>query len=543
MALELRIINGRVYDPINDVDGAVQDICINDGRIVDSVSDSATKIDAQGMVIMPGGVDIHCHIAGPKVNLARKLQPEDHRLDPHPATPYTRSGTGGTVPSTFATGYRYATLGYTTAMEAAVTPIGARHTLEEFHDTPIIDKGFYVLLGNNIFLQNLLREGRHEEFREAVAWWVNSTKAYTVKLVNPGSDELWKGKKNSNVSDIDEKNDGLSPRQIIEAFITTVNAMGFPHPAHIHCNNLGHSGNYTTTLETMKTAGDLRAHLAHIQFHSYGGEPGKNPISKAREIIEYVNAHPNITCDVGQVMFGKSTIMTADAPLAYVLRGISKNKWVNADTECESGCGIVPFEYQEHIYMHTLQWAIGLELFLLSEDPWRVILSTDHPNGGSFMNYPKLIKLLMDSSFRKEEIGHVNQKAIAKTELNDLDREYTLNEIAIITRAGPARALGLQNKGHLGPGADADMTIYDEMEDKEMMFNAPRYVIKSGIPIIADHEFKEDHIGKLLHITQEYDKKIEEKVQPFFENYYSIEFANYAVSDSYLHDHEIIYFC
>ena len=540
MASELRIFNGRVYDPINSVDGAVQDICINDGRIVESISDSATRIDAQGMVIMPGGVDIHCHIAGPKVNLARKLQPEDHRLDPHPGTPYTRSGTGGIVPSTFATGYRYATLGYTTAMEAAVTPIGARHTLEEFHDTPIIDKGFYVLLGNNIFLLNLLREGRHEEFREAVAWWVNSTKAYTTKLVNPGGDEPWKGKKNSNVADIDEKIDGLSPRQIIEAFINAVDAMGFPHPPHIHCNNLGHSGNYKTTLETMKTAGDKRAHIAHIQFHSYGGELGKNPISKAREIIEYINTHPNITCDVGQVMFGKSTIMTADAPLAYMLRGISKNKWVNADTECESGCGIVPFEYQEHIYMHTLQWAIGLELFLLSEDPWRVILSTDHPNGGSFMHYPKLIKLLMDSSFRKEEMGHVNQKAIAKTELNDLDREFTLNEIAIITRAGPARALGLQNKGHLGPGADADITIYDEMEDKEMMFNAPRYVIKSGIPIIADHEFKEDHIGKLLHITPEYDKKIEEKVQPFFEDYYSIEFANYAVSDSYLHDHEII---
>jgi len=167
MASELRIFNGRVYDPINSVDGEVQDICVNDGRIVESISDSATRIDAQGMVIMPGGVDIHCHIAGPKVNLARKLQPEDHRLDPHPGTPYTRSGTGGIVPSTFATGYRYATLGYTTAMEAAVTPIGARHTLEEFHDTPIIDKGFYVLLGNNIFLQNLLREGRHEEFREA----------------------------------------------------------------------------------------------------------------------------------------------------------------------------------------------------------------------------------------------------------------------------------------------------------------------------------------------------------------------------------------
>lgn len=540
MTSTTRIVNGKVYDPVNNIDGEIREICIEDGSIVESVPDDASRIDAQGMVVMPGGVDIHCHIAGPKVNAGRKLMPEDHRRDPHPETAFTRSGSGGVVPSTFATGYRYATLGYTTAMEAAVPPLSARHTLEELDDTPIIDKGFYVLLGNNIFLQQLIKEGRQEEFRQAVAWWVNSAKAYTAKLVNPGSDELWKGKRNSNITDIDEKNDDISPRQIIEAFITTVNDLGFPHPVHIHCNNLGHSGNYKTTLETMRTAGDKRLHVAHIQFHSYGGEPGKNPTSKAAEIIEYVNQHSNITCDIGQVMFGKATIMTADAPLAYLLRGITKNKWINADTECESGCGIIPFTYQEHVYTHTIQWAIGLEMFLLSEDPWRVILSTDHPNGGSFMNYPKLIRLLMDSSFRKEEMGRVNQKAIAKTALNDLDREYTLNEIAIITRAGPARALGLKNKGHLGPGADADITIYDDMENKEMMFNAPRYVLKSGIPIIADHEFTGDYTGRLLHITPEYDEKIEETIKPFFENFYTIEFDNYAVNDSYLHDHEVI---
>ena len=541
MNTAMRIINGRVYDPANGIDGAVKTLCVENGRIVDAVAEDATTIDARGMVIMPGGIDIHCHIAGPKVNAARKLQPEDHRHDVHPSTPFTRSGSGGTVPSTFATGYRYATLGYTTAMEAAVTPIGARHTLEEFHDTPVIDKGFYVLLGNNIFLQQLLREQRTAEFEQALAWWINATKAYTVKLVNPGGDEPWKGKRNSNVSDIDEKTEAdLTPRQIIREFIKAVNKRDFPHPVHIHCNNLGHSGNYRTTLETMKTAADMRAHLAHIQFHSYGGEPGKNPVSKAREIIDYINAHPNISCDVGQVMFGKSTIMTADAPLAYVLKGHSRQKWVNADTECESGCGIVPFTYQEHSYMHTLQWAIGLELFLLSADPWRVVLSTDHPNGGSFMSYPRLIKLLMDKSFRREEMKRVNQKALNKCGLRDLEREYTLNEIAIITRAGPARALGLNCKGQLGAGADADITIYDEQDDKEMMFNAPRYVIKAGVPIIENHEFRNDTAGKLFHIAPEYDKKIEEVVQPFFESYYSIEFENYAVPDHYLHAHQIM---
>ena len=63
------------------------------------------------------------------------------------------------MPSTFTTGYRYATLGYTTAMEAAVPPLGARHTLEELHDTPVIDKGFFVLMGNNVLLFRLLRAG------------------------------------------------------------------------------------------------------------------------------------------------------------------------------------------------------------------------------------------------------------------------------------------------------------------------------------------------------------------------------------------------
>lgn len=542
MATPLRIINGRVYDPANGIDGEVREIYVRDGRIVDAPPEGARTIDARGMVIMPGGVDIHCHIAGPKVNLARKLQPEDHRHDPHPGTLNTRSGVGGTVPSTFATGYRYATLGYTTAMEAAVTPIGARHTLEELHDTPVIDKGFYVLLGNNIFLQKLLQEGRREEFRQAVAWWINATKGYTTKLVNPGGDEPWKGKRNANVTDMDEKSEvfGISPRDIIDAFTQAVDDLGFPHPVHIHCNNLGHSGNVHTTLETMKTAGDRRLHLAHIQFHSYGGEPGKNPKSAAAEIAEYVNSHPNISCDVGQVMFGKSTIMTADAPLAYMLRGFKKGKWVNADTECESGCGIVPFSYQEHVYVHALQWAIGLELFLMSQDPWRIVLSTDHPNGGSFMSYPKLIRLLMDREFRREEMKKINQRALRSTRLPDLAREYTLSEIAIITRAGPARALGLANKGQLGPGAEADITIYDEMEDREMMFNAPRYVIKSGNPIIDNHEFVGDHEGRILHISPAYDEDIVNQVRPFFENYYSIEFDNYAVTDNYLHDHEII---
>lgn len=538
MSSSLRIVNGRVYDPINGVDGEVREICIEDGKIVEMVSSEAKRIDARGMVIMPGGVDIHCHIAGPKVNLARKVQPEDHRHDVHPRTAVTRSGTGGTVPSTFATGYRYATLGYTTAFEAAVPPLGARHAIEELQDTPVIDKGFYVLLGNNVLLYRLLQEGRREEFLNAVAWWLNASRAYAIKLVNPGGDEPWKGQRNKNVGRLDDvvPEFEVTPRQVIKALIDAACDLGLPHPAHIHCNNLGHSGNVETTLQTMATAEGRRAHITHIQFHSFGGTPGKNPVSAAPRIAEYVNANPNISADVGQVMFGKSTVMTGDAPLAYLLRRYAKDKrWVNADTECESGCGIIPFSYQEKIYTHALQWGIGLELFLLSDDPWRMVLSTDHPNGGSFMSYPRLIRLLMDREFRNQEIRKVNQKAIKKTVLLDnLDREYSLNEIAIVTRAGPARLLGLSHKGHLGVGADADITIYEEDDDKEQMFSAPRYVIKDGRLIIEDHEFRTDHQGRIHYVTPDYDPDVENTIRPFFDDYYTIKFDNYAVADSYV---------
>jgi len=546
VAAMLRIVNGRVYDPANGLDGVVRDVCLQDGRVVADVPPEARKIDARGMVVMPGGVDIHCHIAGSKVNMARKLQPEDHRLDVHPRTRFTRSGTGGTVPSTFATGYRYAALGYTSAMEAAVTPLGARSTLEELQDTPVIDKGFFVLVGNNVLLYRLLQEGRLEEFRNTLAWWLCATKAYAPKLVNPGADELWKGSRNANITLLDDTIGpfDLTPRKVIDAFIGAANDLGLPHPVHIHCNNLGHTGNYETTLETMRIADGRRAHITHIQFHSYGsvaGKSGDNPTSKAREISEFVNTHPNISADVGAVMFGRSTSMTADAPLAYMLRRFGGGKWINADTEHESGCGIVPFTYQDKVYTNALQWAIGLELFLRSEDPWRMVFSTDHPNGGSFMSYPKLIRLLMDREFRKQEMAKVNQKAIEASGLRDCqDRELSLYEIAIITRAGPARLLGLTCKGHLGVGADADVTIYEENADKEEMFSTPRYVIKGGELIIEDHEFRADSDGRVFHVAPDYDPAIEQVIQPFFEDFYSIQFANYPVDIEYLHHHEVV---
>jgi formylmethanofuran dehydrogenase subunit A len=530
----LRIAQGRVYDPANGVDGEVRDVCLDGGKVVEELPSYAPRIDASGMVVMPGGVDIHSHIAGPAVNAARKLTPEEHRGDVLDRTAITRSGTGGTVPSTFTTGYRYALLGYTTVVDAATPPLLARHTLAELRDTPIVDAAFLVLMGNNLSLFDLIRNAG--PLNDAVAWWLEATGGYGVKLVNPGGVEMWK-RGNRNVTSLDDEVEGLgvTPRRVLEAIAGAVDELGLPHPVHVHCNNLGVAGNWRTTLDTLDALQGRRAHLAHLQFHAYGGTPGKRPRSRAPELAEHLEAHPEHSADVGQVMFGPAMTMTADAPVSALLREITGGKWVNADLEAETGCGIVPFAYRERNYVHALQWAIGLELFLLSRDPWRVVLSTDHPNGGSFLSYPRLIRLLMDRDFRNEQIGRVNKKAIGRTVLgDDLERQYTLGEIAIITRAGPARLLGLADKGHLGVGADADVTVYSEHEDREQMFATPRYVIKGGRVIVEDGELREAPTGDLLRVAVDHDRAIEGTLRPLFEEHYSVRLDNYPVREPWL---------
>jgi formylmethanofuran dehydrogenase subunit A len=456
-------------------------------------------------------------------------------------TELLRSGTGGLVPSTFTTGYRYSLLGYTTVVEAAVPPLAARHALSELRDTPMIDKLFLILMGNNQVLFELIRQAEHERLKDAVAWWLEATGGYGVKLVNPGGVERWR-QDNGNVHSLDDPVPGfdVTPRQVLEAIGGAVDELGLPHPVHVHANNLGVPGNADTTLDTMRTLSGRQAHFAHLQFHCYGGEPGGGVggmRSKAPELLEYLREHPELTADVGQVMFGPAVTMTADAPVSAVLRDLGHGKWLNHDTEVETGCGIVPYTYKAGNYVHALQWGIGLELFLLGQDPWQVMLSTDHPNGGSFLSYPKLIRLLMDRAFREDQIGRANQRAIRRTALLDgLDREYTLNEIAIITRAAPARRLGLRDKGHLGVGADADITIYDDRADREEMFATPRYVIKAGEIAVEEGELRRPDDGVLLSSRAAFDPEVSRVLEPLFGERYTVSFEHYPVRDPALRE-------
>ncbi len=535
----IKLAGGTVHDPSNGVDGKVCDLWIREGKIIADPGVPADRThDLTGLIVMPGGVDMHAHIAGPKVNLARKLRPEDRRdSPPFPRTDLLRSGTLGSTPTTFATGYLYAGMGYTTVFDAAIPPLGARHTHEEFHDTPVIDKGFLVLAGNNHFVMDHLGAGDSEAVRNFCGWILETTRGYGLKIVNPGGVEAWKGGRTGDTG-LDQEIPGfaVTPRGIVSGLATAADELRLPHPVHIHCNRLGLPGNWSTTLDTMRAVDGRRAHFTHIQFHSYGGGPEDQGTfcSKTPDLAEYINSHPNLHVDVGQVLFGDTTSMTGDGPVGYFLHKVTGRKWFNGDTECEAGCGVVPITYSDKSLVHALQWAIGLEWYLLVKNPWQVAMSTDHPNGGAFLAYPEIVALLMSRDYRREVLKRLPERMVGRCVLPDLDREYTLNEIAIITRAGPAKMLGLATKGHLGPGADADVTVYTPGSDLREMFALPRYVFKSGELVVEHGEIRRVSFGPALVTEPDFDPAIVPRIRDWFEANYSLQFANYPVSDEYL---------
>jgi len=529
----VRLSGGTVYDPGQGIDGEVRDLYVRDGRMVAPPAEPPDRVyDLRGKVVMAGGIDIHTHIGGGKVNLGRILFPEDHREHPDFGGALRRSGGGRVTPSTFVTGYRYAEMGYTACFEPALLPSNARHAHLELGDTPLVDKGGYALLGNDDLLLGMLARGEDQaRINDYVAWILNATQTLAIKVVNPGGINAFKF--NGRQLDVDEAGPhyGVTPRTILQRLTRALHDLGVPHPLHVHASNLGVPGNATSTLETMAAAEGLPIHLTHVQFHSYGTEGPRGFSSAAAEIAEAVNDQPNVSVDVGQIIFGQTVTASGDFMRQYAQhRHAHPHKWLGMDIECDAGCGVVPFRYRDRSYVNALQWAIGLELFLQVTDPWRVFLTTDHPNGGPFTSYPHLIKLLMDRSFRNDQLARLHPDVAAHSRLGAMDREYSLYEIAILTRAGPAHILGLGDRGHLGEGAAADIAVYDRKADPEAMFARPVLVFKDGEPVVENGELTRVRWGGTHAVHPEFDPGIENRLARYFERFHTVRLDNFRIA-------------
>ena len=141
----------------------------------------------------------------------------------------------------------------------------------------------------------------------------------------------------------------------------------------------------------------------------------------------------------------------------------------------------------------------------------------------------------MDRAFREEQIRRLPAVALEGTALAEgLAREYTLSEIATITRAAPARLLGLASKGHLGPGADADIALYAPDADREAMFAAPRFVFKAGTLVAESGRVKREVRGRSLHVAPGHDVAVERGLRTLLANEGTLALEDYVVGEQEL---------
>ncbi|MFQ6334096.1 formylmethanofuran dehydrogenase subunit A [Methylophilus sp. 3sh_L] len=531
--------NAKVIDPAHVKDGVVQDIYIRDGRIIAKPADSekiAQVYDLNGKIVMAGAIDMHSHIGGGKVNIARMLLPEYQemrRLQEPEAHICGPNCSHHATPNTTDTGMRYIEMGYTAAFEPAILAVNARQAHMEMGDTPMIDKGGYAMLGNDDYLLRLLSQNADQKtINDYVAWTLHATQTIGIKVVNPGGISAFKF--NERRQDLDQLHSyyNITPRRILQALSRAVNEVGIAKPLHVHCNNLGVAGNFQTTLDTMGASDGLPMHLTHIQFHSYGTEGDKKFSSAAANIAEAINNNKHITADVGQILFGQTVTASGDNMMQHLNAKVANpKKSVIMDIECDAGCGVVPFKYRDENYVNALQWAIGLEVFLSVDDPWRVFLTTDHPNGAPFTSYPHLIRLLMDKSFRNDAFDKLNLDAQAMSNLKSLDREYSLYEIATMTRSAPAKLIGLQDRGHLGVGAAADITVYTDQADKEAMFAKPDLVFKDGELVVKEGKVVKVVWGATHTAKPAFDTQVEKDIKQYFDRYHTMQMQNFKISD------------
>jgi len=521
-----RIAGGRVIDPANNRDG-VGDVWMRDGRITDAPQGARADAtyDVAGKIVMAGAIDIHSHIAGWNVNTARLLLPEYHSaaVARPAATPLSQVGW-----TTHETGRLYAAMGFTTVVEPAVSPQHALHAHLELADIPIIDKAALVILGNDDYLLGLLHAKESGvAVQDYVAWTLGMSRSLGIKVVNAGGAAAFKENIRAFSFDDVVPSYGVSSRAIVKALQHAVNALGVPHPLHVHCNNLGLAGNAETALTTIAAAEGLPLHLAHLQFYGYGKEGVRGFSSAGPALAEAVNAAKSVTIDVGQVMFGQTVTISSDVLRQFNARNRARpGKWLILDGDA-NGVGVVPYDYRRNDFYNAVQWAVGLELFLLIEDPWRVFFTTDHPNGAPFTTYPEIFALLMSRDLRSQWLSQLPPAVMAVTTLPSIAREYSLTEIATMTRAAPAKLLGLTDRGRLNAGAIADVAVYENDVDRAKMFRAAALVFKDGELVVRDGSVTNYRWGRALAVRPPRDRAIDHRMRAFYED-------RYGLSDEFL---------
>ena len=135
----------------------------------------------------------------------------------------------------------------------------------------------------------------------------------------------------------------------------------------------------------------------------------------------------------------------------------------------------------------------------------------------------------MSADERARWLERIPEASRQTSNLASITRELTFSEIAIMTRGGPARLLGLTDHGQLGEGAVGDVAVYREQADKTSMFRSADLVFKNGELVVRDGEVVNVTWGQAFQVAPNFDAAIERRLQGFYDRYYGISPSSFGV--------------
>jgi len=100
-----------------------------------------------------------------------------------------------------------------------------------------------------------------------------------------------------------------------------------------------------------------------------------------------------------------------------------------------------------------------------------------------------------------------------------------------MTRAGASKLIGLNNTGHLGVGAHADITVYTDQADREAMFAKPDYVFKNGELVVKNGQVVKVVWGATQTAKPAFDVSIEKDLKTYFDQYHTMSVDNFKIDN------------
>jgi hypothetical protein len=256
-----------------------------------------------------------------------------------------------------------------------------------------------------------------------------------------------------------------------------------------HCGTTQNGSNLNGLLEAVELAGSNRLHICHVTAYCRGLTHG-SPETEIMMALETLADHPHL---VSESYFGPYNGTLAEledgVPRSHVTRTCLQRCGYEVSAE-----GLVAAARDGYMLVQK-ETSRGV-IYLEPEDGVAYLKELDFKVSVSFPVNRRSTALL--AATEKDSQGRFIVTALA-TDGGAIPRNYllshglslvrfdalTLSELVYKCCWAPARMLGLPNKGHLAPGADADIVVADPNTHEAVLTVAGGHIIMSAGLVIG----------------------------------------------------------